>query len=123
MSIAVFGQPQRCIVPFYSRGNFPIQGPYLLADTRDPRRINNRMKTLTASLTAALALTLLAASAAAQGAPWLHVEVRDSGDKSETVNVNVPMSMARIALKAMPEKVSGKLNEKIAQNGKISLTD
>ncbi len=81
------------------------------------------MKTLTASLTAGLALTLLAASAAAQGAPWLHVEVRDSGSKAETVNVNVPMSMARIALKAMPDKVSGKLNEKIAQNGKFSLTD
>ena len=81
------------------------------------------MKTLTASLVAGLALTLLAASAAAQGAPWLHVEVRDSGSKAETVNVNVPMSMARIALKAMPDKVSGKLNDKIAQNGKISLTD
>lgn len=63
---------------------------------------------------AALALTLLAASAVAQGSPWLHVEVRDnSNDKAESVNVNVPFSLARIAMRAIPQKVLEKTTSKL----------
>ena len=63
---------------------------------------------------AALALTLFAASAVAQGSPWLHVEVRDNGgDKSESVNVNVPFSMARIAMRAIPQNVLEKTTDKL----------
>ena len=71
---------------------------------------------------AALALTLLAATAAAQGSPWIHVEVRDTGDNSETVNVNVPFSLARIAARAIPQKALDKATEKLEKND-ISMSD
>lgn len=80
----------------------------------------NISKTLAA---AALALTLLTVSAAAQGSPWLHVEVRDNGgDKGETVNVNVPFSLASIAMRAVPQKAFEKATEKLEKND-ISIAD
>lgn len=70
----------------------------------------------------ALAFFLLAAAAVAQSNPWLHVEVREHGEKAGTVNVNVPFSLASIAIRAVPQKVTDKLTEKLQKND-VSMAD
>lgn len=37
--------------------------------------------------------------------PWIHVEVLEEGAEGAKVNVNLPLSMARIALEMAPEEV------------------
>ncbi len=72
---------------------------------------------------ASLALLLLTAAAVAQAAsPWLHVEVRDHGEKASTVNVNVPFSLASLAVRAVPQKVVGKITEQLEKN-EIEMAD
>jgi len=69
-----------------------------------------------------LALLLLSAVAVAQASPWLHVEVREHGEKAGTVNVNVPFSLASLAIRAVPQKVVGKITQKLEKND-ISMAD
>lgn len=72
---------------------------------------------------AILALTLWTSAAVAQnGKPWIHVEVRESGDSTEKVNVNLPLSLARVALQAVQSKVEDKLVDGL-KKGELSLTD
>jgi len=73
---------------------------------------------------AALALTLTAAASAleAQGSAWIHVEVIESGDKAEKVNVNVPLALAEVALDVLPDKMTDKVTEKFQEKG-ITLAD
>lgn len=51
-----------------------------------------------------LALALPAATFASDG-PWLHVEVNENGGDGAKVKVNVPLSLASIALEMAPEDV------------------
>jgi hypothetical protein len=73
---------------------------------------------------AALALTFagIAPAVRAQGVPWIHVEVHESGDKAEKVNVNVPLALAEVALEVLPKKVTDKVTTKFQEHG-ISLAD
>lgn len=62
------------------------------------------------------ALVLWAAalpSRAQQAAPWIHVEVTEQKEKGSTVNVNLPLSVAEVALEVAPDK--------IVKQGKIKL--
>ena len=73
---------------------------------------------------AALALTLTASVSAlqAQGTPWIHVQVIESGDKSEKVNVNLPLALAEVALEIVPDEMTGKLTGEFEEHG-ITLAD
>lgn len=73
---------------------------------------------------AAFVLTLTGAAGAlqAQGAPWIHVEVIDSGDGGDKVNVNLPLSLAEVALDVLPDEVTEKITEKFQEKG-ITLAD
>ncbi|MBI1357096.1 MAG: hypothetical protein GC160_22370 [Acidobacteria bacterium] len=76
---------------------------------------------------AVLALTLSSAAAVAQTAkPWIHVEVRENGDSTEKVNVNVPLSLARVALSAVQPKIEHKIADGLRnglEKGEMSLAD
>lgn len=37
--------------------------------------------------------------------PWIHIEVLENGEEGASVKVNLPLSMARIALEMAPEEV------------------
>lgn len=63
---------------------------------------------------AVLALASLALGADAQ-TKWLHVRVEESGDKGETVRINVPLSLA--------EKVLPAINTKELSAGKVKLKE
>ena len=82
------------------------------------------LKRTFATAAAALVLTLTGAVGAlqAQGAAWIHVEVIESGDKAEKVNVNLPLALAEVALDVLPDKMTGKVTEKFQENG-ITLAD
>jgi hypothetical protein len=73
---------------------------------------------------AALACTLagLTPGLQAQGVPWIHVEVIESGDEPEKVNVNVPLALAEVALEVLPKDVTEKISSKF-QEKDISLAD
>ena len=74
---------------------------------------------------AVLALAFVAPfqAAAQSGSPWLHIQVVESGDDSdETVHVNVPLSLARVAVQLAPKKVTEKLSAKLEEN-EVSLDD
>ena len=62
-----------------------------------------------------LALLFSAAAAWAQAEPWIHVHVTEN-DEGKKVSVNVPLSLAQVALEVAPrdvlEKGRLKLNEK-----------
>ena len=62
-----------------------------------------------------LALGALSATAAETPDRWLHIRVVDSGDKGETVKVNLPLSLAE---KILPAISAGKLD-----GGRIRLHD
>ena len=62
--------------------------------------------------TAAFAACLsLAAPMWAQTSNWLHVEVNEGGDKPSKVNVNLPLSVAKVALGMGPKEFSDKAVE------------
>lgn len=71
-----------------------------------------------------LALTLAGSASAlrAQGTPWIHVEVIESGDKAEKVNVNVPLALAQVALDVLPKDATEKITSKFQEKG-ITLAD
>ena len=72
----------------------------------------------------ALALMLAAPAglAAQSNAAWIHVQVAEGGDKAETVNVNLPLSLARVALQVAPKKMTEELHEKMSES-EMSLAD
>lgn len=73
--------------------------------------------------TAALAVCLsLAAPMWAQTANWLHVEVNDSGEKASKVNVNLPLSVAKVALGMAPKQFTDKAVEKLNDRD-VSIAD
>ncbi|MEZ5364412.1 MAG: hypothetical protein R2748_19275 [Bryobacterales bacterium] len=82
----------------------------------------NRSKAALAAAVLALTLSNSAAALQAQESPWIHVEVIDSGDKAEKVNVNVPLALAQVALDALPEDITGKITSKFQEKG-IKLAD
>lgn len=49
-------------------------------------------------------VTLLVGTSAAERSPWLHVEVGDGDD--QRVNVNLPLAVARIAVRAMDDEIA-----------------
>lgn len=51
-----------------------------------------------------IAIALAATPVLAQ-TPWIHVSVDEAGDDSARVNVNLPLSVVRLALEAAPEKI------------------
>jgi hypothetical protein len=65
-------------------------------------------------LRTALSCLLLAAPVSLQAqTPWIHVEVDEGEPDASKVKVNLPLSVARIALEAAPEKVM--------EDGRISI--
>lgn len=75
-----------------------------------------------AALALALSLTGAVRALEAQGTPWIHVEVIESGDKAEKVNVNVPLSLAEVALEVVPKDITEKVTSKFQEKG-ITLAD
>jgi len=77
-----------------------------------------------AAAAAVLALALVAPfQAAAQSAsPWIHVQVTEGGEKAETVHVNLPLSLARVALQIAPKEMTKKFSEGLAEHD-IDLAD
>ena len=76
-----------------------------------------RNKTGVAALALALALTGAASALKAQGTPWIHVEVIETGSKAEKVNVNVPLALAEVALEVLPKDVTEKVTSKFQEKG------
>ena len=73
--------------------------------------------------TAALAACLsLAAPAWPQTANWLHVEVNDGGERASKVNVNLPLSVAKVALEVAPKQFTDKAVEKLNEHD-VSIAD
>jgi hypothetical protein len=73
----------------------------------------------TAALAPVMALALAAPAAAAS--PWLHVRVlEDEGDK---VSVNLPLSVVRVALSIIPEKISDGKHFKIDDHDHLSIAE
>ena len=72
---------------------------------------------------AALAACLsLAAPMWAQTSSWLHVQVTEGGEESSKVNVNLPLSLAKVALGMAPKKFTDKAVEKLNEHD-ISIVD
>jgi hypothetical protein len=74
-----------------------------------------------------LALTLPALTYAgtkdeASNGPWIHIEVREHGGDAATVNVNLPIALADVALD-MVEKNSGEHPRFSVEDGDISVQD
>lgn len=75
------------------------------------------------SLSLALALSSAALPLRAQQAsPWIHVEVIEQNEKASTVNVNLPLSVAEVALEVAPDKIVKKGKLKLPNND-ISIAD
>jgi head-tail adaptor len=58
----------------------------------------------------------------AQTSRWLHVEVNDGGDKASKVNVNLPLSVAKVALGMAPKQFTDKAVEKLNDHD-VSIAD
>ena len=52
------------------------------------------------------------AAAQSADAAWIHVQVIEEGEDGETVSVNLPLSLARVALQVAPDKLTEKLTSK-----------
>lgn len=73
--------------------------------------------------TAALAACLtLAAPAWSQTANWLHVEVNEGGERASKVNVNLPLSVAKVALEMAPKQFTDKAVEQLNRHD-LSIAD
>ncbi len=73
---------------------------------------------------AGLSVLLLAGArpAAAQAAkPWLHVQVEEA--KGAKVNVNLPLSLIEIALRAAPEPIFDNKHIRIGRNHDLKISD
>ncbi len=49
-------------------------------------------------------IALIAAAPLVAQTPWIHVEVDETGDDQSRVNVNLPLSVVRVAMQAAPER-------------------
>jgi len=67
------------------------------------------------AIAAVLSAMALAGAAAlqAQASPWIHVQVAE-GD-GETVHVNLPLSLAQVAIDIMPDKVLDEVLDKVTE--------
>ena len=75
------------------------------------------------SLSMVLALSSAALPLRAQQAsPWIHVEVIEQNEKASTVNVNLPLSVAEVALEVAPDKIVKEGKIKLPNND-ISIAD
>ena len=75
------------------------------------------------SLSMVLALSSAALPLRAQQAsPWIHVEVVEQNEKASTVNVNLPLSLAEVALEVAPDKIVKEGKIKLPNND-ISIAD
>jgi hypothetical protein len=73
--------------------------------------------------TAALAACLtLSAPLWAQSSSWLHVQANDGGEKASKVNVNLPLSVAKVALGMAPKQFTDRAVEKLNEHG-VSIAD
>jgi hypothetical protein len=80
-------------------------------------------------LLAAAALALLAPMAAlaqskdgaAQG-PFIHIEVREHGGEAGSVNINLPLALAQIAVAAMQDSVSHQVSARL-NHGDLKVSD
>lgn len=72
-------------------------------------------------LSSALAFVALPLRAQ-QASPWIHVEVIEQNEKASTVNVNLPLSVAEVALEVAPDKIVEKGRIKLADKG-VSVAD
>jgi hypothetical protein len=73
--------------------------------------------------TAALAACLsFAAPVWSQTANWLHVEVNEGGEDASKVNVNLPLSVAKIALEMAPKEFTDKAVEALKEHD-VSIAD
>jgi len=59
-----------------------------------------------------VALGLFVATPLFAQTPWIHVAVDETGDKDTRVNVNLPLSVVRVAMQAAPDEIisEGKLH-------------
>lgn len=73
----------------------------------------------TAVIAACLSLT---APVWGQTAHWLHVEVNEGGEKASKVNVNLPLSVAKVALAMAPKQFTDKAVEKLNEHD-LSIAD
>jgi head-tail adaptor len=64
----------------------------------------------------------LAAPVWPQTANWLHVEVNDGGERASKVNVNLPLSVAKVALEMAPKQFTDKAVEKLNEHD-VSIAD
>ncbi len=81
------------------------------------------LRTKSALVVAALGLWLsTTATALEQQAAWIHVEVVESGDKAEKINVNLPLALAEVALEVLPDEATANVAEKFHEHG-MSLAD
>jgi hypothetical protein len=69
-----------------------------------------------------LALLVSAAAAWAQGEAWIHVRVTENDEGGKKVSVNVPLSLAQVALEVAPRDVLEKGRLKLNQKD-ISVAD
>lgn len=74
------------------------------------------------SMVLALTSTALPLHAQQQASPWIHVEVIEQNEKSSTVNVNLPLSLAEVALEVAPDKIVKEGKIKLPNND-ISIAD
>lgn len=81
-------------------------------------------KAASAAIVLAIALVAPFQAAAQEASPWIHVQVIEEGDEDggETVHVNVPLSLARVALQVAPQEMKQKLTEKLSEKD-IKLSD
>ena len=79
---------------------------------------------LIVSVSMVLALTSAARPlhAQQQASPWIHVEVIEQNEKASTVNVNLPLSLAEVALEVAPDKIVKEGKIKLPNND-ISIAD
>ncbi|MFQ5790844.1 MAG: hypothetical protein ACE5JI_10250 [Acidobacteriota bacterium] len=75
------------------------------------------------AILAALAL-LGTPSLEAQSSPWIHIQVTEDDERPSKVNVNLPLSVVKVALEVAPEKVFSHGRLRIGRRGHdISVSD
>ena len=65
------------------------------------------------------ALLVCSVPAAAQGAPWIHIEVQE--DDSQT-HLNVPLALAQLVVGVVPDRLIGRVTRELEKEG-IALAD
>jgi hypothetical protein len=74
-----------------------------------------------ATVAGLLSVALLAPAAAAQSKAWLHVQVEEA--KGSKVHVNVPLSLAEIALKSAPKAIVDDHHIRFGRHNEFKVSD